>query len=619
MADDAGVLMRAAPGGAHSDLQALFLHELLQLAPAQVPSIVGPDLMDHWQQGFGLRGFERRMNWVSATPLSTMDWRGLLEAACGREHFDALPPTEPLPFDDILRPLAGAAWDAFEQRVGSCANVMSSAARSAMARSLVALLSHLAAPTLGSEFALHKALSGQAPWQVKASGTDAYSAFVRQMQAGDFRSVLHIYPGLARLLATAALHWAQAAANIVLRLVRDWPDLCSAFDLSGTGPQVVDVIPYCSDPHDGGQTVCVLTLPDNRRLVYKPRGIEMEQGLSDVLAWANQSGVPWPFRTVTVLCRTSYGWTDYVTSAPCQDMAGVDRFYLRSGALFALCWLLQATDIHHENIIAAGEQPVIVDAETLLHPRPFEHVARVLGPGTERNQSQDDFARALAESGFLPSGRSLDFPAWVHAPRNAASILITRTVNANSDAMAVVETPVPLTPRENLPVLDGKPQHAGNNIPQILCGFETILQNVLSDRLGFLDVVQRFAGREGRFVARSSHAYGALLNRSFRPEWLRAGAGRGIHYDQLRHAAVSQVERPACWGLFDAELSALENMDVPRFSCRCDQPSDLWDPPLGQVIDRIANLSALDLPVHVAALHRALAALDPENGSHPSG
>ena len=35
----------------------------------------------------------------------------------------------------------------------------------------------------------------------------------------------------------------------------------------------------------------------------------------------------------------------------------------------ALLYVLEATDFHSENIIAAGEQPVLIDLEAIFHPR----------------------------------------------------------------------------------------------------------------------------------------------------------------------------------------------------------------------------------------------------------
>src|SRR5262249_13080807 len=44
-------------------------------------------------------------------------------------------------------------------------------------------------------------------------------------------------------------------------------------------------------------------------------------------------------------------------------------FYRRQGAYLALLYALEATDFHNENLIAAGEHPVLIDLESLFHPR----------------------------------------------------------------------------------------------------------------------------------------------------------------------------------------------------------------------------------------------------------
>ncbi len=44
------------------------------------------------------------------------------------------------------------------------------------------------------------------------------------------------------------------------------------------------------------------------------------------------------------------------------------RFYQRQGGYLALLYALEATDFHFENLIAAGEHPILIDLESLFHP-----------------------------------------------------------------------------------------------------------------------------------------------------------------------------------------------------------------------------------------------------------
>ena len=87
-----------------------------------------------------------------------------------------------------------------------------------------------------------------------------------------------------------------------------------------------------------------------------------------LLAWLNAAGAPVTLRPLRVLDRHTHGWVECVDPAPCPDPAVVTRYYQRAGALLCLVHLLQGSDCHAENLIAAGEDPVLVDCETLLDP-----------------------------------------------------------------------------------------------------------------------------------------------------------------------------------------------------------------------------------------------------------
>src|SRR6185369_4077964 len=67
--------------------------------------------------------------------------------------------------------------------------------------------------------------------------------------------------------------------------------------------------------------------------------------------------------------RGSYGWIEFVLAQSCTSVAEVRRFYQRQGGYLALLYALEATDLHFENLIAAGEHPILVDLETLFHQR----------------------------------------------------------------------------------------------------------------------------------------------------------------------------------------------------------------------------------------------------------
>ena len=113
-----------------------------------------------------------------------------------------------------------------------------------------------------------------------------------------------------------------------------------------------------------------LTFADGRRLIYKPKDMGIDVAYNGLLAWLNAAGAPATLRPLRVPDRHTHGWVEHVEAGPVLYRDAVTCDYQRAGALMCLIYTLQGTDCHASNLIAAGEDPVLVDCETLLAPRP---------------------------------------------------------------------------------------------------------------------------------------------------------------------------------------------------------------------------------------------------------
>src|SRR3979490_747819 len=80
---------------------------------------------------------------------------------------------------------------------------------------------------------------------------------------------------------------------------------------------------------------------------------------------------------------------EHIEAASCENEAAVRRFYERVGGMIAAAYLLKAVDCHRENVIAAGEYPVLVDVDALWHVSPLT-----------KTQSPTD---VLYRTGFFPN------------------------------------------------------------------------------------------------------------------------------------------------------------------------------------------------------------------------
>ncbi len=118
-----------------------------------------------------------------------------------------------------------------------------------------------------------------------------------------------------------------------------------------------------------------------------------------------------------------------------------------------------------------------------------------------------------------------------------------------------------------------------------------------------------FRGLKLRCVLRPTQNYTIITDRLLHPEFLRDGADRGIEFERLAQPFVeleANASHPPPWGIYRAELQALERLDVPYFNFVSDSDVLLADerevaagfflePGLQYVISRLQSLDEEDL------------------------
>ncbi|MEU0129156.1 type 2 lanthipeptide synthetase LanM family protein [Streptomyces sp. NPDC006289] len=434
-------------------------------------------------------------------------------------------------------------------------------------------LALLAARTLVSE--LHgvrqgAGLSGDGP-------EERFRDFLR-LTAGraGLTSLVTGYPVLARVLAQAAMNAADAFAEMLRRLAADRDLLASSAVLHGTGTAgsaahgpmaLTGVTAGTGDSHRGGRSVMLLRFADGTRLVYKPRPLTAHRHFDTLVEWFNShAGTP-DLRAPGVVDRGAYGWAEFVEEAPCLSAAETTLFYRRLGALLALLHVLDGTDLHHENLIACGPHPVLVDVETLFHP-----------PLTQAPPA-DPAARALHASvhrvGLLPQlligdTTALDMSAVGGGRADRSPLETASWAGAGTDTMHLVRAAGRFTESANRPTLDGERADPFRYTDALCEGFRaayTAVSDSREDLLGEKGLLRVFARDEIRFVPRPTWTYATLLHESTHPDLMRDATERQQVFGLLRTGALGT---PALPGLEDEEIAELWQGDVPVFTTRPD-------------------------------------------------
>lgn len=514
---------------------------------------------------------------------------GVLLQRCPSFHEDAaqsfFDPDKPLPFQELWSPFVECATQELRSRAGSALNNLGENAVCSFQRWLLAALAQLAALPLALEFQLvvtqHDPLAilPRREADVAPPSKDLYCRFVFNLLQGRLLRFFGQYAVLARLVSVAAGHWAEFVAEFCNRLNEDRPALSAQFNGGQELGIVVSVNLALSDPHHCGRSVVICTFSSGLRIVYKPKDLGIDEAYSALVEWLNERN-PLRLRLPKLLNRSTHGWVEFVENLDCEDSRDAERYYRRIGMFLTLTYVLGGTDFHLENVIASGEQPMLVDLETLLQPLPRSFDIR-------HTSSADRVAAEIIHASVLRTGllpfwrtlnpiRSFDVSAIGAEEVQDTGHLHPAWEHINTDRMRLVHRNSAWKPKSNLPRLNGEIVSARDHALDIASGFATAYRVVLNRREELLAAegpMRLFRGLKLRTVLRATRVYDMIAQRLLHPEFLRDGADRSIELDRLAWpflALPATARTSALWGIFRAEITALERLDVPYFSSLSD-------------------------------------------------
>lgn len=177
--------------------------------------------------------------------------------------------------------------------------------------------------------------------------------------------LFEIYPCLERMIFESIFYLVNNYKELLIRLKKDHDYLVEQLCDRKKFKKVVKMQSDISDSHKRGKTVSVLTLDNDVKVVYKPRSLKGEKAYQDFQTYISQ-GSKLKARTFKVIDCGNYGWEEFVESKPCSDMQQLRNYYYRFGELILQNYILNANDLHEENVIAYGEYPIVIDAESII-------------------------------------------------------------------------------------------------------------------------------------------------------------------------------------------------------------------------------------------------------------
>ncbi|MEM7186885.1 MAG: type 2 lanthipeptide synthetase LanM, partial [Bacteroidota bacterium] len=268
-------------------------------------------------------------------------------------------------------------------------------------------LSNLASKALLLEFRAFKAERESAfsrfiSAEENAAPDRLYRQFIESVLTEEWHTVFGEYPVLLRQLCTSCLHWMHTVSALIERFRSDEAELAAKFNNDHPLGALKEFRFGMSDKHNGGFTTVVLEFDSGKKIVYKPKSLGTDRIVKEVAQWINSRSDLLELRTVAVIDKGDYGWQEFIEHEGCNDKAAMSEFYQRAGYWLALVYMFEGYDYHHENMIAHGAYPYLIDTETIFNPFKESEVNKD-GVLSAMALASDSVLYSVIRTGMLPN------------------------------------------------------------------------------------------------------------------------------------------------------------------------------------------------------------------------
>lgn len=426
------------------------------------------------------------------------------------------------------------------------------------------------------------------------TGQEKHQQFIQLLQTPEFsRKLQSDYPILISQIQLLLAQWQKTQAEMLQRLRDDWAHIQRVFAANPGGLMRVEA--NLGDTHCEGRSVTILTFSSGFKLVYKPKSQDAAYHFQQFLTWFNSKQEGRPFYITKLVPRNGYGWVEYLQYQPCTTEDQVSRFYQRQGAYLAVLYILYASDIHHENVMAIGEHPVIIDLESLFHPFVF---------GTTKKYPIDNLIKkklmdSVKYSQMLPQRHKISGAdaGGLGTPDHQAVADVLHLQQDSDGELSYIRAEYTGVSGHHRPRLNGQDVDTTLYLKDILQGFQSAYKTILNNRQELLDPngpLAQFNHDKVRVVIRDSKAYSLILRQAKNP---RQVGDHSAYQQNLQLLEIETKKKPELNRLLAHEYSDLRTLDIPIFTTT-PTARHLWSSQ-GQIIPNYLNETGLSLAQNV--------------------
>ena len=404
---------------------------------------------------------------------------------------------------------------------------------------------------------------------IDENSTTAIKRYMEDFGSATVERWFNTYPVLAELVDVVVDSSVAHVLEIEARWRADRPSLL-ARGFVAAGADLSSIEQMASDPHQHGRMVAALHFTDGSRLIYKPRSLGPEEFTRACLGRISESaGIDLSVCAPESFDRGEYGWQPEVVRRPADSEVEIRDYYYRFGAVCGFLNAVGAVDLHHENVLAVGDHPVVLDLETVLHSPPSI-------PGEDLSTAiVKRLKRSLANTLLLPH-RLATGPYSVlisgigigHEQQSSRTSFVV--TNGDTDAVDIARRTFPFTHGDNVLIgPDGEPTDVLDYRAEFVDGLRRGTEAV-SDHAEELIAMLDARPVTVRQIFRSTAVYGKVLEAATHPDNLQ----RREDFERV----ISMLTPPPAYDrsitqtfISEVEKQALARADIPYFVADSDE------------------------------------------------
>lgn len=373
--------------------------------------------------------------------------------------------------------------------------------------------------------------------------------------------LLTIYPVMRRLIFEAILLLSDRYQEFISRFRKDKNIIKERFSLTDEALHTATFKSDTSDSHNRGETVFIINLCNENKIVYKARSLKAEIYLQRVLSYI-EKGLSYELKKINIIDCGNYGWEEFIVAEECHQETEIKRYYYRFGSLIFASYILNANDLHEENVIANGEYPVIIDGETILNNWKLPEKMNAGETISDILRNSVLLSGLLPKMSYIKKGKGIDMSALKGQGGQEFPFQIPKVVDAFTADMHLEYVNPHKSEKNNLVKFNGMHYTPDKYVEEIVDGFTDSYNYVCKNRLELSELIKQFGDLEVRHIMQDTQKYGMTLHLSYHPDFMQDGIHRELFLCSLYKNALL-TSKP--YEIIASEVEDMLHMDVPYF------------------------------------------------------